>query len=487
MGKNENQNKFEVVSISNLLDKSFNIPFYQRGYRWEKQQVEDLLNDLAEFVDIDKLKNDEFYCLQPIVVKKNPNLTKGEEVYDIIDGQQRLTTIYLDNKFTSKIKTNSTEQSYKDYFEQSIEHEWTDMLWNDVYVSWKKNNNKEEQPYPVIDDKFLNLYKYLLKMVYFAKTGKVKFTEPDGKESERDVVVDDFRYDSNDIKKNILSDKNNIEFIFNAIDLFYAIQDTEKFFNYLFYYSNDEPIIINDNSLKVRLFGIDTVNLFKLCIEGDDNKFDVKSQIMLYCIIKYCLRFKCVKINVQLRDYVRVCRNLIESINQRLAKDVVIRPNVRLNDMAKYDASINKLIEKEDVNESLESLKNEKEFAFGKIENEIKKSKIKSKEKKYLRNVENFSFIRGNVAIFNDNNKFESIYKAIVSFNGYNTDVERIRALVALGFKGESFGSCRHGVRTFFGTKYRWDIIFMSTNVDTKNAVNEYIERIVKGLRLSRK
>lgn len=43
------ENKIELKSVSELLGMKFFIPSYQRGYRWTKQQVEDLLNDINEF------------------------------------------------------------------------------------------------------------------------------------------------------------------------------------------------------------------------------------------------------------------------------------------------------------------------------------------------------------------------------------------------------------------------------------------------------
>ena len=79
----------KVLNFYHLLNYRFNIPEYQRGYRWEKKQVEDLLNDLKDFID-KKSDKKEFYCLQPIVVYKT-----DENSYDVIDGQQRLTTLYL--------------------------------------------------------------------------------------------------------------------------------------------------------------------------------------------------------------------------------------------------------------------------------------------------------------------------------------------------------------------------------------------------------
>lgn len=102
------ENKIELKSVSELLGMKFFIPSYQRGYRWTYLQIENLLNDIWEFC---KGVNGDFYCLQPLVVKerekdgllakikqaesieKVKNLLKKE--WTVIDGQQRLTTIYL--------------------------------------------------------------------------------------------------------------------------------------------------------------------------------------------------------------------------------------------------------------------------------------------------------------------------------------------------------------------------------------------------------
>ena len=67
----------------------FYVPDYQRGYRWGKTEVEALLNDVYEYGGKPKKAENESYCLQPVVVR---NL--GDK-YELIDGQQRLTTLYL--------------------------------------------------------------------------------------------------------------------------------------------------------------------------------------------------------------------------------------------------------------------------------------------------------------------------------------------------------------------------------------------------------
>ena len=85
-------NNISIKTINDLLKSNFFIPSYQRGYRWTEQQVTDLLNDINEFSpkEIPNTNEKTWYCLQPIVVKQ-----KGENEWDVIDGQQRLTTIFL--------------------------------------------------------------------------------------------------------------------------------------------------------------------------------------------------------------------------------------------------------------------------------------------------------------------------------------------------------------------------------------------------------
>ena len=60
----------------------FYVPSYQRGYRWGKEEVTRLLEDIYT-------NGNKTYCLQPVVVRKD-----GDR-YELIDGQQRLTTLFI--------------------------------------------------------------------------------------------------------------------------------------------------------------------------------------------------------------------------------------------------------------------------------------------------------------------------------------------------------------------------------------------------------
>lgn len=82
--------KLDTVTVWELMNNSFYIPDYQRGYRWTEFEVRKLLQDLTEYIREDRNGNS-FYCMQPLVVFYNDK--KG--AWEVIDGQQRLTTLYL--------------------------------------------------------------------------------------------------------------------------------------------------------------------------------------------------------------------------------------------------------------------------------------------------------------------------------------------------------------------------------------------------------
>ncbi|WP_029902466.1 DUF262 domain-containing protein [Prevotella sp. 10(H)] len=74
------------------IEGHFYVPAYQRGYRW-KDEVAMLLKDIHEIAE------GQNYCLQPIVVK---NI--AEKKFELIDGQQRLTTIFLIFRYMKQLK-----------------------------------------------------------------------------------------------------------------------------------------------------------------------------------------------------------------------------------------------------------------------------------------------------------------------------------------------------------------------------------------------
>lgn len=202
----ENSNKsVEMRTVKDLLDNNYNfvIPSYQRGYRWEKREVEDLLNDIYEFSQ----NNDEgFYCLQPLVLKK---ILDNE--YEVIDGQQRLTTIYLILKYLKSKKiiekniytiTYSTRTDSKRFLEETL----TD----------KELSEKEKEQYITHID-----FEYIYNAYHTIKKWFENNKENKGKDENKGIE---------EIIKDILLDGEKVQFIWyepsdnaNAIEIFTRI------------------------------------------------------------------------------------------------------------------------------------------------------------------------------------------------------------------------------------------------------------------------
>lgn len=114
---NKSKTLLDTAKVTDLRGLQFIIKDYQRGYRWDRQQAHDLLRDISEF-PIES--EDDWYCIQPLVVKpiaeemdelknrlialaesedltidKIQNEFSSRSSYEVIDGQQRLTTLYI--------------------------------------------------------------------------------------------------------------------------------------------------------------------------------------------------------------------------------------------------------------------------------------------------------------------------------------------------------------------------------------------------------
>ena len=76
----------DMKSLDGFNRYTFFIPSQQRGYRWRVRNVLELVEDLLDF----KKSESNVYCMQPLAVVK-----EDKNRFQVLDGQQRLTTLYL--------------------------------------------------------------------------------------------------------------------------------------------------------------------------------------------------------------------------------------------------------------------------------------------------------------------------------------------------------------------------------------------------------
>ena len=106
---------------------NFYVPSYQRGYRWGTDEVTRLLEDISA-------STSKFYCLQPVVVMKN------KERYELIDGQQRLTTIYLIYKYMHMMGGPLIPEPQFSILYETRKETSEQFLKNDIDLSLREDN-----------------------------------------------------------------------------------------------------------------------------------------------------------------------------------------------------------------------------------------------------------------------------------------------------------------------------------------------------------
>ena len=174
----------ELKSIENFRGFHFLVKDYQRGYKWTATEVRQLLDDLNEF----KPKENEFYCLQPIIIKVD------NDKKELIDGQQRCTTIYLILQYLGQHLFDITYQTREQSAEFLNEIATLNLSgeWNDWVASYSEKDNVDNyhffQAYRTIQDwfaeksedeksRFLEKLLSKNKVIWYEVTGEIDSIE----------------------------------------------------------------------------------------------------------------------------------------------------------------------------------------------------------------------------------------------------------------------------------------------------------------------
>ena len=90
--------KEDFLQLSEIFDEgrigSLIVPDYQRGFDWNQSHVDDLWEDLKYYLEKDLQSEREDFFVGTVILK-NPDTNSTEGRYEIVDGQQRLTSFYL--------------------------------------------------------------------------------------------------------------------------------------------------------------------------------------------------------------------------------------------------------------------------------------------------------------------------------------------------------------------------------------------------------
>lgn len=127
----------KVKDIFNSKTDKYKIPIYQRNYAWKEPQIRQLIQDIYDYVEIgDKRK----YYIGTLVVRPDK-----ENTFEVIDGQQRLTTLSMLVAYLNNIvkAPNNTQESEKTELENTITFQCRQVSTNSLNKIWGKNSSDD--------------------------------------------------------------------------------------------------------------------------------------------------------------------------------------------------------------------------------------------------------------------------------------------------------------------------------------------------------
>ena len=151
--------KFETKNVLTIKGNFF-VPDYQRGYRWGENEVKQLLEDIYE-------NGERSYYLQPIVVKP----IKGED-FELIDGQQRLTTLFLILSYLREKLGNIVGKKYSLIYETRKETHAYETI-----EKWFKEQGERSSEFGVLLFQFYTLLGKFVKIIWYEPEDNVSGVE----------------------------------------------------------------------------------------------------------------------------------------------------------------------------------------------------------------------------------------------------------------------------------------------------------------------
>ncbi|WP_033787113.1 DUF262 domain-containing protein [Helicobacter pylori] len=106
------------LSLRNILKDElyYQIPIYQRPYQWTEENCEKLLDDL--FFNYEDDRESDYFCGSLVLITISED--SKAKTYDIVDGQQRLSTFILLAKVLLALYSERLTEESKDYLQESL-------------------------------------------------------------------------------------------------------------------------------------------------------------------------------------------------------------------------------------------------------------------------------------------------------------------------------------------------------------------------------
>ncbi|GAA6959052.1 DUF262 domain-containing protein [Helicobacter pylori] len=209
----------KILVVGN--DTYYQIPIYQRPYQWGKEQCKELLNDLFE--NYEDYREDDYFCGSLVFIQPD----EGNKTYDIVDGQQRLSTFILLAKVLTTLYSERLDPMIQEYLQES---------WSDRHEDGKKKK-RERLDFDLVGSNAKKDFQDTLKF----------FDDLDASKGENSKSNDPSK-GKNSYLKNAICLKNYLEQK--------EIEDINDFIRWLYLKVNFITITCSDTDMALRIFNV---------------------------------------------------------------------------------------------------------------------------------------------------------------------------------------------------------------------------------------
>lgn len=344
---------------------------------------------------------------------------------------------------------NNAQVTYQQYFAFKIDSVWMDLFWS-YRIKTLKN----------IDESIYRFINFVAEFLFFRENP--------------DAVSGDVRMDFKFLNS-VYAKKQNIDFLFNSLDFLSSLDDVSLFFDKLFDGLSTFDEYNNDYFLRA----ITNIG------------FEVKDRAILYAVLAVCNMTGTVYSGGQLKDYLRVVRNLLFTVRQpNQSKRIEFTTNLRLPNVSEYCRFIDAFAAElgSTDNKSVYQILSEKEFS-GFSRDSIANEKIKGtlivnnpELKLSIQRLEEHPDIQGNLSNFKLSTT--DIERKIAAFltvwDGSVSNSLIIRALLSVGdysIMTHEYSSL--GEIWYFGSSESWNRILTTGDKEERIQVSSVLDKFL--------
>ncbi len=432
-----------IISMLNMLD-TLQIEILDKEKAWEN-----FTNQRKITFDYLDIKSEEFKLTDELYIKMN---SRGKPLTQFENFKAQFSSL-LDSDTTDyhslTLDFEGAKISYKQYFAFKIDSTWMDLFWGYRNIT---NVNT--------DDCIYNFINYVAEFLFYKDNPKTLSSE----------VAIDFEF-----LNRIFSLKRNIGFLFDSLDWLSKQKNLPLFFDHLF--------------LELSMFDDGPDDYFLRAITNMN--FDVKDKVVLYTILSYCNNPLIPNRIEDLKDIVRIVRNLLSSVRQvNQSQRIEFVTNLRLPNVSEYCKFIDTFLEKKskDTSKSFYQILAENEFVgFPKdsIQNEKSKAQIFVSKPKLINSIqrlEEHKHIQGNTIIFKlESDEIDGRIDAFYEI--WSDEVENnliIRALLTINdFSVQTHSYSALGDIWYFGTPDYWNRILTASYSDVAASFSDTMDSLL--------